>query len=69
MPAEDGRADAGDDEDDPELLQMGVAVEGPGQHLFRSYEDAQAPTDTIVHKQGNASPMGYPSYSLEVEHV
>jgi len=33
QPAEDTRADAGDKED-PELLQMGVAVEGPGQHLL-----------------------------------
>ena len=34
QPAEDARADAGD-EGDPELLQVGVAVEGPGQHLLR----------------------------------
>jgi hypothetical protein len=31
QPAEDARADAG--EDDPELLQVEVAVEGPGQTL------------------------------------
>ena len=33
QPAEDARADAGDKED-PELLQVGVAVQGPGQHLL-----------------------------------
>ena len=32
QPAEDARADAGDKED-PVLLQVGVAVKGPGQHL------------------------------------
>ena len=37
---EDARADAGDKED-PELLQMGVAVKGPGQHLLRGDEDAK----------------------------
>jgi hypothetical protein len=36
---EDARADAGDKKD-PELLQVGVAVEGPGQHLLRGDEDA-----------------------------
>jgi len=39
QPAEDARADAGDKKD-PELLQVGVAVEGPGQHLLRGDEDA-----------------------------
>jgi hypothetical protein len=44
--AEDARANAG--EGDPELLQMGVAVEGPGQHLqgpaaVNSYDFLKAP--------------------------
>jgi len=33
QPAEDARADARD-KDDPELLQVGVDVEGPGQNLL-----------------------------------
>jgi hypothetical protein len=32
QPAEEGRADAG--EDDPELMQVGVAVKGSGQYLL-----------------------------------
>jgi len=40
QPAEDARADAGDNED-PELLQVGVAVKGPGQHLLRGDKHAQ----------------------------
>jgi len=36
---EDARTNAGDKED-PELLQEGVAVQGPGQHLLRGDEDA-----------------------------
>ena len=40
QPAEDARADAGD-KDDPELLQVRVAVEGPGQHLLRGDKHAQ----------------------------
>ena len=40
QPAEDARANAGDKED-PELLQVGVAVEGPGQHLLRGDKHAQ----------------------------
>jgi hypothetical protein len=39
MPVEDARADAGDKED-PELLQMRVAVQSV-QHLLRGYEDIQ----------------------------
>jgi hypothetical protein len=35
---EDARTNAGDKED-PELLQEGVAVQGPGQHLLRGDED------------------------------
>ena len=31
---EDARADAGDKKD-PELLQVGVAVQGPGHHILR----------------------------------
>jgi len=38
QPTEDAGADAGDKED-PELLQVGVAVQGPGQHLLRGDED------------------------------
>ena len=38
QPAEDTRADAGDEED-PELLQMGFAAQGPGQHLLAGDED------------------------------
>jgi len=40
QPAEDALADAGDRKD-PELLQVGVAVQGPGQHLLRGDEDVQ----------------------------
>jgi len=40
QPAEDARADAGDKED-PELLQVGVAVKGPGQHLLGGDKHAQ----------------------------
>ena len=39
-PAEDARADAGDKED-PGLLQVGVAVKGPGQHLLGGNKDAK----------------------------
>ena len=42
QPAEDARADASDKED-PELLQVWVAVQGPGQHLLRGDGDAQRP--------------------------
>jgi hypothetical protein len=38
--AGDARADAGD-EDDPELLKVGVVVEGPGQHLLGGDKHAQ----------------------------
>jgi len=38
QPVEGAGADAGDRED-PELLQKGVAVKGPGQHLLRGDED------------------------------
>jgi hypothetical protein len=37
--AEDAGADAGDKEN-PELLQVGVAVQGPGQHLLGGDENA-----------------------------
>ena len=40
QPAEDARADAGDKED-PVLLQVGIAVKGPGQHLLRGDKHAQ----------------------------
>jgi len=40
QPAEDARANAGDKED-PELLEVGVAVQGPGQHLLGGDRDAQ----------------------------
>jgi hypothetical protein len=33
QPTEDAGADAGDKED-PELLQVGVAIQDPGQHLL-----------------------------------
>ena len=38
--AEDAGANAGDKED-PELLQVGVAVKGPGQHLLRGDKHAE----------------------------
>ena len=37
QPTEGARADGGDKQD-PELLQVGVAVKGPGQHLLRGDE-------------------------------
>ena len=33
QPAENARTDAGDKEG-PELLQVGIAIQGPGQHLL-----------------------------------
>jgi len=39
QPAKDARANAGDKED-PELLQVGIAVKGPDQHLLGGDEDA-----------------------------
>ena len=38
--AEDAGANVGDKEN-PELLQVGVAVQGPGKHLLRGDEDAK----------------------------
>jgi len=40
QPAEDAGADA-DDKEDLELLQVGVAVEGPGQHLLGGDEGSR----------------------------
>jgi len=40
QPGEDARADAGDKEG-PELLQVGVAVQGPGQHLLAGDEGSR----------------------------
>jgi len=40
QPAEDARADAGDKKN-PELLKVGVAVKGSGQHLLGDDKDAQ----------------------------
>jgi len=47
QPTDDARADAGDEED-PGLLQEGVAVQASGQHLLRGDEDAHR-----IGKQGD----------------
>jgi len=72
QPAEDARADAGD-KDDPELLQVRVAVEGPGQHLLRgdkgSRETAGRSSISLIRVEGASRIFWDGEGGAKVRHV
>jgi len=61
QPAEDAQEDAR--EDDPELLQVGVAVDGPGWHLFGE-SDKHASMVSGRQGDGRANGIHFPKYNF-----